>query len=403
MIKRNYFDILKKELNSKEILVLVGSRQVGKTTLMKELLKLVEDKAIFLSFDDIEVFEQFETDIKFFEEKYVKAYDYIFIDEIQYSKNSGKFLKYLYDKYEKKFIVSGSSVPELSINSLQYLVGRVKLVTIYPISFEEFLEFKSDLDYKLLSKIRTQKQLKPLEKYFEEYLKFGGYPNVILKDNLMEKEKILKDLVDIYLLKEIKEILQYSNIFEYSNLMKRLALTDGCIANKSSISAEIDVNNQKIAKMIEVLENTYLISRLKPFYSNKIKELIKSPKVYFQDLGIKNALTNNFNELTLKQDKGEILESFTYSILKLKDYNISFWNYKNKFEMDFVIEKNGDLIGIECKSKLLSSKLTNSQKFFIENQKPKKVIILNQSIDDEFVFKGVKVLFSNYLNLNNLV
>jgi len=156
MIERNYFKLIEEELKEKEITALIGSRQVGKTTIMEYLYQKIKEKSCFLSFDDIETLNMFENNFKLFEEQYVKKYSIIFIDEIQYSKTSGQKLKYCYDKYKIKFFISGSSSPELSINSLQYLVGRVNIINIYSISFEEYINYISKDKIFLFEKLRKQ-------------------------------------------------------------------------------------------------------------------------------------------------------------------------------------------------------------------------------------------------------
>ena len=173
----------------------------------------------------------------------------------------------------------------------------------------------------------------------------------------------------------------------------------GGLFNKTSISQDINVNTKKITEMLGVLSNTFIVYVVKPYLSNKLKEQIKSPKVYFQDLGFKNSLMNNFSDLSLRQDKGNILENFVLNLLIRKGYEVNFWNYKNRWEIDFVIEKNGKVIGIECKSNLKNNKITNSTREFIKREKVDKVYVVNQNIESEIEYEGVAVEFISYLNL----
>ncbi len=403
MINRDYFKIVEKELQNKQITALIGSRQVGKSTLLEYVYEQVKEKSIFLSFDNVEILNLFENNFKLFIEQYIIPYDIIFIDEIQYSKSGGKNLKFIYDKYKKKIFISGSSSPELSINFLQYLVGRVNIIEIFPIKFNEYVEYVSKEKKILLNKIRTCDELKQLDVEFINYLKYGSYPQVLIKKNPQEKERELKNLVNTYLLKEIKEILNYENLFEYENLLKRLALSDGQIMNKSNISAELEINRVKLNKMLEIFNKTFILKTLNPFMTNKIKELIKSPKIYFQDLGFKNSLINNFNSLELRQDKGFIYESFILNSLIREEINIQFWNLKNEYEIDFVYERNAEIYGFEVKSKLSNTNLTNSLKRFIENYSPKEVYIFNENIDAEIKLNKTKIIFTNYLNIFKII
>ena len=145
-IKRDIEDEINKYLNAREILTVVGSRQCGKTTLIDDILGNLEKKGKKISrvsFDNIKELQLFENDIDSFTGLYVKGYDFLFIDEVQYSKDSGKKLKYIYDNFKIKIFISGSSAAELSIQSLKYLVGRIFVFTLYPFSFKEFLRAKN--------------------------------------------------------------------------------------------------------------------------------------------------------------------------------------------------------------------------------------------------------------------
>jgi predicted AAA+ superfamily ATPase len=398
-LSREIYKKLENEMSNNKILALVGLRQVGKTTLMKKLYSKFEKTSKFITFENIEILDMFENDLKLFIKKYVENTKYLFIDEIQYSKKGGKTLKFIFDTYNLKVIISGSSKPEISINSLQFLVGRVFIYNINPISFKEFINFKSNENYFLFKNEITQKSFKLVEKEFYEYLKFGGYPEVVIEKEYSNKKKILKNIENTYLLKEIKEILQYKNIIEYLKLLKRLAINDGGIANKNNISAEIGVNNMKISEMISILDNTKIIQNVKPFLKNKTKELIKSSKLYFSDIGFKNSIINNFNELDLRSDKGQIYESFILSVLIYYDLESYFFNYKNLNEIDFVIEKDGEIYGFEVKSKLQNDKLTPSIKKFCEVNNPKIIYVFNETIESNLQYKNTKIVFLNYLNI----
>lgn len=397
MINRKYFNIIEKELDFKEISVILGSRQVGKTTLMEYLYEKVKEKSIFLSFDDIEVLNLFENNEKLFKEQYVDSNEIIFIDEIQYSKQSGRILKYLYDLTKKKFIISGSSTPELSINSLSYLVGRIRILEIYPLNFLEFVSYKDKNKSILFNEKRNILDFSQINNDFEEYLKFGGYPR-ISDLPLEEKEKNLKTLVNTYLLKEIKEILQFEDLFLFEKFLKYLAINDGGLVNNSSISQDLSISVKMVKKLLSILEKTYIIYILKPFFSNKLKEEIKSPKIYFQDLGFKNSLVNNFNELNLRVEKGNILENFVLNNLIREGFEVKFWNYKNRSEIDFLIEKNGKIIGFECKSKIKNGNISTSTQFFIEKIKPNKVYVINENLDMQTTYQETSVDFISYYN-----
>jgi uncharacterized protein len=400
MIKRDIVNEVIKYQNKKEIIALVGSRQVGKTTIMQILFSKINDKKLFITFEDQEILNLFENNIKSFIETYIKNYDYVFIDEFQYSKKGGQKLKFIYDTQKTKIIISGSSNPELSIQSLSYLVGRVLIFEVYPLNFGEFINYKDPKLYAqyINSKI-NESNIFLFITYFNEFIKYGGYPGVVTSDN---KEFILKNLLNTYLLKEVKDILSYKSTHEFEQILKILALNDTTILNKSNVSNDTGLNIHKVNEIINVLEKTYVIKKLRPFKDNKIAELIKSNKIFFMDLGFKNILINNFNDLDKRHDKGAIFESFIFNELIKKGQDLRFYNYKNRSEVDFLIRKNEKTLGLEIKSKLNDLKITRSLLSYIKKYNPNIVYVFNENIYGTKKYEKTKVNFTHYLNYNLL-
>lgn len=394
LIQRDILPKLESYIKSKEIIALVGLRQVGKTTLLNEIKKKCSN-SIYVTFEDIEVLNLFENNIEEFIKLYVQNYDYLFIDEVQYSQNSGKRLKYIYDTKWIKIFISGSSKSDLALHSLSRLVGRVLIFNIMPISFREFLNYKSKENLRFLQSTQSDFTFNKLKPYFEEYLQFGGYPEIVLEEDFEIKKVKLRNILNTYILKEIKEILGFRNSFDFENVLKRLALADGGILNKSNISLELGINRNKIDKIISILEKTGVIQIIYPYLKNKTKQMIKSPKTYFIDLGFKNTLINNFNNLELKQDKGEIYENFVLNCLTNNNYVPQFFRIENESEVDFVIEKDGKTIGIEIKSKLKKDIIPKATTKFIEKYNPDLMLILNENTYSN----QKKIIFSNYFTI----
>lgn len=282
------------------------------------------------------------------------------------------------------------------MQSLQYLAGRVNIIEVHPISFREFLDFKDSEKKILLSKERNVQDFEQISNYFLEYLCYGGFPGVITSDN---KERELENFINVFLLKEIREILNYKNHFEFDTLLRHLATRDGQLLNTSGLSNDIGINRNKTKELLSILEKTYLLHQLRPFFNNKTKELIKSPKTYLSDLGLKNALLRNFNPYHLRQDKGAILESFILSTLIQHGKKPYFWNEANQHEMDFVLEEKGCIIGIEVKSNLTDIKLSPSMKAFIQKYTPNVVYVFNHNIRGAEKLGKTEIIFTNYLNI----
>jgi uncharacterized protein len=393
---------LNKYLKSKEIIAVVGARQCGKTTLLHHFLSKLNNKEL-LSFEDQELLNLFTNDIKSFIELYVKGRDYLFIDEFQYAKNGGKQLKYIYDNFKIKIFISGSSAQDLAVQGLKYLVGRVLVFNLYPLNFFEYLKFKDEKLAKLfLDKAISSEIIKKINKHYFEFSRFGGYPRVVLSKTIEEKKEILKNIYNTYLLREIKEILQLADSSKLITLMKALALHSGNRLNYEEVSSSVGISRKELLKYLMILKQTFILFEVKPFFTNKKKELIKASEYFFLDNGFRNLVLNNFQELDSRIDKGLINECFVASELIKKDLEIKFWRTKAKAEVDFILEKEGEIIPIEVKSKLLSDKISRSFRNFLEMYAPKRGFILNYDFLHKKNVHNTSVIFKGLVETSNL-
>jgi predicted AAA+ superfamily ATPase len=377
-ITRSLEKDLKKYLPKKEIIAVVGARQCGKTTLLKHIFKGLK-KAVYLDFEDRETLELFQEDLKSFIELYVGKYDYLFIDEFQYVREGGKSLKYIYDNYKIKIVISGSSVSGLSVQSIKFLVGRIFVFNLYPFSFEEFLNHREPFLYKNIyqKKKLTPPIVKKILPLFQEFSVFGGYPRVILSEDKEEKKIVLRNIYNTYFLKEIKGILNLSDDHKLSRLIKALALQIGNLLNYNELSDISGFKYKDLLDYLNVLEKTFICLRSQPFYRNKRTELVKVPKIFFLDNGFRNIVINNFQ---LVQDKGHLYENFVASEIIKKDKELKYWRTKSKAEVDFVIEGEGKVVPIEVKSDLRRPKTSKSFLSFLNKYKPKKSFIVSEQL-----------------------
>ncbi len=388
--QRDLEEKIERYLASPEIIAIFGPRQVGKTTLLKELYSRVNN-AVFLSFEDIEHKILFEEDIKSFISLYVEPYAYIFIDEFQYANMGGKHLKYIYDTTDKKIFISGSSAMELSVNAVKYLAGRIFVFHLYSFSFGEFLRVKDEKLYALyadaditISAILAQK----IYTHMEEYLTYGGYPRVILSKSQDEKKEVLKNLLSIYLLRDIKEIARITDEAKMYKLLKALSLQIGNVVVYNELSTLIGVNAPQLKTYLSVFEKAFLTKSITPFFTNKRLEIVKNPEIFFLDLGLRNVIIKNFSALEDRVDKGAILENFVFRELVGRD--LKYYRTKNGAEVDFIVD---DTIPLEIKSNLSAMKISKSYYYFLENYKPKKGYVLNFNQIGKKVFNGVEILF----------
>lgn len=370
---RALYKILLNHLNKKQISLIIGARQTGKTTLMQQMnsfLKSKGNQTFFISLEDPEILSILNTHprnlynvIPPFNDK---SKIILFIDEIQYMKDPTNFLKYHYDlnSHQIKMIVSGSSAFYIDWKFKDSLAGRKRIFNLPTLSFEEFLIFKNreEIVPFINSGNIPEIYIAELNKWLNEYLLFGGYPDVVLESNTMEKKLILKDIAKSYIKKDALEAnLKYPDA--YLDILRILSCRKG-LYNANSIGNELNMKHLSVEAYVKLMERSFHISRIHPFYRNYSKELRKMPKVYYNDLGLRNYFLKNFEPIALRQDKGELLENFVFR--RFMDFydidEIKFWRTQKKQEVDFIIQESN---AYEVKFSEKSFK-PNKYKFFQE-------------------------------------
>ncbi|MBL7053254.1 MAG: ATP-binding protein [Candidatus Portnoybacteria bacterium] len=362
---------IKAEIDNDEIILVVGPRQAGKTTVLHQIEDFIKEKnhvVHFLNLEDHEYLSLLKKSPKNLFKIFpfdLRQKTYVLVDEVQYLDDPTNFLKYFYDEYKGKIkiITTGSSAFYLDRRFKDSLVGRKKIFKLLTLSFKEFLRFKNeeDLIKQNLNKISLSEK-KKINLYYREYLIYGGYPRVVLS-NLSQKKEILEDLAYSYIKKDIFEAnIKQEDIFY--NLMRILASQIGNLVNSSEIASTLNVSRSTIEDYLSIMERSFHIKLIHPFYKNLRKEITKMPKVYFIDLGLRNFLLKNLNQFDLREDKGQILENILYrELLEKYDFSeIKFWRTIQKHEVDFII---GEEIAYEVK--VNSGKFNkNRYKKFIE-------------------------------------
>lgn len=392
-INRFLEEELMKYLDKKEIIAVVGPRQCGKTTLLKHIFDRLKN-ALFIDFEDREILEMFTQDIKSFVEIYVEKYDYLFIDEFQYAKDGGKQLKYIYDHFNTKIIISGSSATDLSLQSIKYLVGRIFVFNLYPFSFEEYLNYIDPDAFKIYVRGRFSKPIiEKINKHYDEFVIYGGYPRVILSKDKDEKILVLRNIYNTYFLKEIKEILNLTTDYKLSKLIRALALQIGGTINYNELSSLTGFDYHDLLKHLNILQKTFICIESRPYFTNKRKEISKAPKMFFLDNGFRNIVLKNFQKISIRADPGQINENFIASELTKKGVTLKYWRTKAKAEVDFILEKEGNLVPIEVKSTLQKPKVTRSFMSFIHAYDPKSATVFSKDIFKQKKYENTKVQF----------
>jgi len=344
--------LVNRVLDYNKIIILYGSRQVGKTTLIKEILKGFNVKKLEVSGDEIKYSQVLSSRDLDQLKLMVEGYELLFIDEAQRIENIGVNLKLLHDALpELKIIVTGSSTLELIDKVKEPLTGRTWTHILYPVSLQELNESAN--------KFEIKQQL-------GQYLRFGTYPEIFSYKNQEEKISYLKELTSSYLYKDILELTSIKHSNKLQKLLQLLSFQLGSQVSLNELGNSLGITKETVGYYIDLLEKSFVIFRLSGFSRNLRKEITKMDKIYFYDLGVRNAVIDNYNSLELRNDIGQLWENFLMieRRKKLEYDNIQtgsyFWRTYSKAELDYVEDRMGQLHGYEFKFKSKKSKVPSS-------------------------------------------
>ncbi|MBU4141523.1 ATP-binding protein [Patescibacteria group bacterium] len=336
---RKIYPELKKHFDSRQITVITGMRRSGKTTLAEHLLlegdsgnKLYID---LQRLDNQELFSHKNYD-NIMLELGRRGLDgkkkmFIALDEIQLIPEIAGAIKYLYDHYNIKFIVTGSSSYYLKNLFSESLAGRKKIFELFPLDFGEFLVFKNiafkeenffELEF-------SNAEYERLRVYYEEYLEFGGFPEVVLSETDEEKKDLLKDIISSYVNIDIKSLADFRKGKNVYNLIKMLAVRAGSRVDYAKLSRLAGISRQTVTSYIDFFEKTYLLRRAPVFTASPDREIVKAQKLYFSDNGILNVLAD--------LSGGAKFENALFCQLRHKG-EIRYYSLKSGREIDFVLD-----------------------------------------------------------------
>jgi len=376
-MRRKIFEALHHHLKKDEATLLIGARQTGKSTLLRQLESACgEEKipSVYINLENKNLLAELDANplnlLSFSSNPSEKTI--FFLDEIQYLSDPTHFIKLLYDEHrtQVKLVASGSSAFYLDQKFKDSLVGRKRIFRLNTCDFEEtlMLQGKDDLreEIQKIKKTITYKSVKSefLKIEFEKYLIYGGYPAVILEPSDKEKREVLKDIRDSFVKRDILEA-GIKNELVFYQLFRILAEQTGQLVNLNELSNTLKVRAETIQNYLRVMQTCFHIETIRPFYSNIRKELTKMPKVYFLDSGLRNILLNNFHPIQTRIDRGELWENAVFRGLadRFDPEELRFWRTADGKEVDFVLPEIDRPSAWEVKLDSKSNNLTKYQLF----------------------------------------
>lgn len=367
MITRTLENKIRNKIGSGKAIVLVGARQVGKTTLIKSILK--DSDFLFLDADDPTIRSMLTNPNTEQIRTILADNSIVFLDEAQRISGIGLTLKIITDQFKDvQLFVSGSSSFDLGNELNEPLTGRKWEYELFPISWEEY--------EKKIGFVNSEQQL-------ENRLLYGFYPEVI--NNQGNEKETLKSLVNSYL---YRDILAFSGIRKpevLEKLLQALALQMGSEVNYNELSQTVGINKVTVQKYIEILEKGYIVFKMNSFSRNLRSEIKQNRKIYFYDNGVRNMIIGNFNPLDLRVDKGALWENFLVSERRKQNLykdtfsKMYFWRTKQQQEIDLVEESSGQIFGYQFK---WNSKKANFPKTFTETYNAETSLINKENFRD---------------------
>ena len=405
MYRRKLFDKLVAHLAKKEFSIITGARQTGKSTLLHQLddyCKTADLPTVFLNLENKSVLAELNNHplnlFGFLPTSNQRII--IFIDEIQYLDDPSNFLKLLFDEHASriKLVVTGSSAFYLDEKFNDSLAGRKRIFNLLTCDFEEYLELSNKHQFideinRLINQpgaISTQFEYLRIE--WENYMIYGGYPAVITEPDKNEKILLLKEIRDSFIKRDILES-GVSNETAFYQLLRILAEQSGNLVNLNELSSTLRIKNETVGNYISVMQKCFHVVLSRPFFRNLRKELIKMPKVYFLDTGLRNCLLNNFQPLSARVDKGELWENQVFRILtdKYGMESVYFWRTSAGNEIDFILPEIEKPKAIEVKFDEAQVK-PNKYKLFTDAYPEIELKFVWFHPFDDMFFKGVAEL-----------
>lgn len=383
IIEREIFTKIEPVIYSSEAVVITGMRRVGKTTLLRYIFERIKsENKIYIDLEnplnqkyfDEKNYEKILNNIRFLGLRN-SANGFVLLDEIQFVKHIPSVVKYLSDHYKIKFFLSGSSSFYLKNLFSESLSGRKYIFELFPLSFKEFLKLKkAKIKTEELGEKISEAIFENANKYYSEYVTYGGFPGVVQKESVTEKKMMMEDIFSSYFQLEVKQLGDFRKTNIIRDLLLLLMERTGSKLDMQKLSRELGVARETVYNYIAFLENTYFIKLVRPFSRSRDTEIRSIPKFYLCDSG----MINQFARVS----EGAIFENAVFSALRTKG-EVNYYQKKSGVEIDFILNK----------------KYAYEVKITPDKQDIKKLDVLTK----ELKLKDYKIVSKKYSRLENVI
>lgn len=339
VIERDIFKQIEPYFNSPEAVVITGMRRTGKTTLLKSIYeKIGSDNKLFIDLENTlnrkyfeeEDYERIRLNFEVLGLNFKKK-SYLFLDEIQFVKNVPSIVKYLHDHYQMKLFLTGSASFYLKNLFSESLAGRKYIFELFPLNFKEFLRLKGEkINIPTSPKDISEPIFQTLDRLYDEFLKFGGFPGVVAKEDFGEKKKALEDIFSSYFQLEVVQLGDFRKTSVVRDLMLLLMQRAGSRLDIQKLASELGVSRPSIYEYLAFLEGTYFFHLIKPYSKSKDVEIRGSEKVYVCDSG----LLNNAAHVS----EGALFENNIFQMLRPRG-SVHYYQKGKTREIDFILNR----------------------------------------------------------------
>ncbi len=379
---RERFDRLAR---TRDMIALVGPRRSGKTTFLQH--RMEGPDSTYVLFDRPLPRRVFEEDVERFELEFVSGHELAVLDEVQYCEGAGRNLKYLVDNGNRLWITS-SSERVLAREVLSHLVGRVHVMRLMPFDLDEYMRARG----------HRVREGEVLERAVWEHMLYGGYPQVVLTEDVRTKRDILESLFETMVLKDVALTFSIDKVGELERLVRYLALTPGGPLNVQSLSDDLDLSVPTLDKYLDALEKSYMMVRVPPFFTNKLKEIVKQPKVFFIDTGLRNLISGD----APSEPTGTMFENYVLTELLKLGHRPRYWRSRGGAEVDFVLETGGEVVPVEAKLKVAPGRVGRGLSSFIATYGPSRAFVVGYRVEKgQMRTRGTRVGFTDVAGMRD--